>query len=172
MSDTLPPFGRAPSATTTMLKRAPQRVALANAPRDVLEVVRNLRDQDHVGAAGHAAVQRNPAGVPPHDLDHHDPPVRFGGRVQAVDGVGREAHGRVEAETAGRADDVVVDRLGHADERNAPLVELVGDRQRAVAADADERVETRPLEHLHHAVGVVERALGRHDRLGERVRRD
>ena len=49
------------------------------------------------------------------------------------------------------------------------LVELVGDAQRAVAADADEGVELHLVEHLHHAVGVVERALGRFDRHGERV---
>ena len=134
---------------------------------DLLEVVGNLRNQDDVGAAGHAAVQRNPAGVAAHHLDDHDAAMRFGRRVQPIDRVGGEADRRVEAETARRADDVVVDRLRHADERDALLVELVRDRQRAVAADADERVELHLLEHLHDAVGVVEGALGRDDRLGE-----
>ena len=48
-------------------------------------------------------------------------------------------------------------------------VELVGDRQRAVAADDDERVERHPLEHLDDAIGIVAGAVGRADRLGERV---
>ena len=95
--------------------------------------------------------------------------MRFGGRVQAIDGVGREADRGVEAETARRPVDVVVDRLRHADQTHAPLVELVGDSQRAVAADADERVELHLLEHLHHAVGVVEGAVRRFDRLRERI---
>src|SRR5438034_644902 len=31
-----------------------------------------LGDDDEVGAAGHTTHQRYPAGVPAHDLDHHD----------------------------------------------------------------------------------------------------
>ena len=141
-----------------------QLVAIADALRDLLEVVGDLGNQDDVGAAGHAAVQRDPAGVAAHHLDDHDPAMRFGGRVQPIDRVGREADGGVEAETARRADDVVVDRLRHADERDALLVELVRDGQRAVAADADQRVELHLLEHLDHAVAVVEGALRRDDR--------
>ena len=105
-------------------------------------------------------VQRDPAGVAPHHLDDHDAAVGFGGRVQAIDRVGREADRGVEAEAAGRPVDVVVDRLRHADERDALLVELVGDGQRAVAADADERVEPHLLEHLACTRSpVVERAV-------------
>ena len=41
------------------------------------------------------------------------------------------------------ADDVVVDRLRHADDRQTVLaVELAGDRQRSVPADDDQRLET------------------------------
>ena len=42
---------------------------------------------------------------------------------------------------------------------NAALVELVGDRQRAVAADDDERVELQLVEHLDAALRVVARAV-------------
>jgi hypothetical protein len=135
-------------------------VAVADALGHLLRVVGDLRNQDGVGAAGHAGVQRNPPGVAPHHLDHHHAVMRLGGRVQAVDGVGGKAHRGVEAEAARRADDVVVDRLRHADERDAHLVELVRDGQRTVAADADERVELHRLEHLEHAVGVVEGSVG------------
>jgi hypothetical protein len=72
-----------------------------------------------------------------HHLDDDDAAVRFGGRVQPIDRFGREADARVETEAARRAVDVVVDRLRDADERDALLVELVRDGERAVAADAD-----------------------------------
>ena len=78
--------------------------------------------------------------------------MRFRRRVQPIDGVGREADRRVEPERVRRPDDVVVDRLGDADERDAHLRELVRDRQRAVAAEHDERVEPHPVEHLDDAV--------------------
>jgi hypothetical protein len=45
----------------------------------------------------------------------------------------------------------------------------VGNGQRAVATDADERIEFHRLEHCDHAIAVVERPLGRFDRLGKRV---
>ena len=41
---------------------------------------------------------------------------------------------------------VVVDRLRHADDGNAVLVELLGDGQRAVAADADQAREAELLD--------------------------
>ena len=96
-------------------------VALAQPLRDDRDVERNLRDQNRVGAAGHAGVERDPAGVAAHHLDDHDAVVRLGGGVQPIDGVGREVDGGVEAETVGGADDVVVDRLRDADDRNAAL---------------------------------------------------
>ena len=89
--------------------------------------------------------------------------------MQAIDRIGGETDRSVETETAGRAVDVVVDRLRDPDERNPLLVELVRDRERAVTTDADQRIEPHLLEHFHDAVGVVERALWRDDRLGKRI---
>ena len=43
------------------------------------------------------------------------------------------------------------------------------DRERAVAADDDQRVEAHLVEHLDARVGVVAGAFGRRDRIGERV---
>ena len=88
------------------------------------DVERDLGNQDRVGAAGDAGVQRDPAGVAAHHFDDHDALVRFGRRVQPIDGVGREGDRGVEAETVGGADDVVVDGLRHADDRDAALAEL------------------------------------------------
>ena len=84
-------------------------------------------NQNDVGAAGDAGVQRNPAGIAAHHLDHHDALVRFRRRVQAIDRVGRKRDRGVEAETAGRAPDVVVDGLRHADDGDALQVKLVRD---------------------------------------------
>ena len=75
--------------------------------------------------------------------------------MEAVDGFGRERHGRVEAEAARGADDVVVDGLGHAHDRNALQIELVSNGQRPVAADDDERIEAHLLEGLDYAIGIV-----------------
>src|SRR5205823_5807750 len=112
-------------------------VAGAQPLGDDVDVERDFRNEDRVRAACDAGVQGNPSGVAPHDLDDHDAMVRFGRRVQAIDRFGRKRDGGVEAETVRRADDIVVDGLRDADERDAALEELVADRERAVAADRD-----------------------------------
>ena len=145
----MPPTGLAPSATTTMLNRAPQLLALADALGDLLEVERDLRDQDDVGAAGDAGVERNPAGVAAHHLDHHDAVVRLGGRVQPVDGVGGEARPPCRSRSVFVVSTMSLSMvLGTPTSGMPRLVELVGDRERAVAADHDQRVELQLVEHL------------------------
>ena len=79
--------------------------------------------------------------------------------VQAIDRIGRERDRRVETETARRPDDVVVDRLRHADDGNAFQVELVRDAQRAVAADHDERLQSHLVKRLDDAIRIVDLCL-------------
>ena len=90
----------------------PPSIALAQTLGDDGDVERNFRDQNRIGSAGDTGVQRDPPGVVAHHFHHHDAPVRFRGRVQAIDRVGGEVDGGVEPETVRGADDVVVDGLG------------------------------------------------------------
>jgi len=67
--------------------------------------------------------------------------MRLGGRVETVDRLRGEAHGRVEPERAVGPHQVVVDRLRDPHQRHAALEELVGDGQGAISADRDKRIE-------------------------------
>ena len=71
-----------------------------------------LRQQDHVRAAGHARIQGEPTGLVAHDLHHHGAGMAGRGGVQAVDDLGADVHGGVEAEGDVGAVQVVVDGLG------------------------------------------------------------
>ncbi len=93
----------------------------------------------------------------------------FGRRVQAIDRISRKGDGRVEPEAVGRANDVVVDGLRNADDGDTAFAEFVRDRQRAVAADHDERAEAHLVEHLDDAIGIVAGAFRRRHRIGERI---
>ena len=64
--------------------------------------------------------------------------------------------GGVEAERRRRLVEVVVDRLGHADDPQPGVVQAVGDRQRAVAADRDQGVDVVRLEQPDELVGAVD----------------
>ena len=113
----------------------------------VLDRDRLLGDQDHVGAAGDAAHDRDPARVPAHHLDDH----HRGCATRPSCAAGRSPRSRsdrgVEAERVVGRDDVVVDRLRHADDRDPVLlVEPGRDAERVLAADRDERVEALRLE--------------------------
>ena len=121
-------------------------LALENLVADAFEGPGNLGNQNHVAAAGDAGVQRDPAGVSAHHFQHEHPLVAGGRRVQAIEGVGRAVDRAIEAERERRGREVVVDRLGHADDRDAEFVELLGDRQRAVAADANQSFEVQLLD--------------------------
>ena len=126
-----------------------------------VDVEGHLGDEDGVGAAGHPGEGGDPAGVAPHDLEHHDAVVGLGRRVQLVDGLGGGVDGREEPDGQLGPADVVVDGLGDADDRQAlVLVQPRGRRQRALAADDDQPVEPVDLERLLDAAGAVDLAVG------------
>jgi hypothetical protein len=116
-------------------------VAAAQQGTDLVDVERALGDEDHVGPARESRVEGDPARVAAHHLDDQDAVVALGGGVEPVYGVRRDLHGGVEAEGHVRAAQVVVDRLGDADEGKPRLVEAVGGAQRVLAADRDEAVQ-------------------------------
>ena len=137
----MPPIGSAPSATTTigakwLSKRRPTSSQTCSTSNWL------LGDQDHVGAAGEAGVEGDPAGVAAHHLDDQHPVVAVGGRVQAVDRLHRDVDRGVEAEGVVGGAEVVVDRLRHADDRQAVLgVQARGRAEGVLAADRDQAVD-------------------------------
>ena len=129
-------------------------VAAAQVVADLLDVEGPLGHEDRVGAAGQPAVGGDPAGVTAHHLDDDDAVVRLGRRVQAVDGVRGDLDRGLEAEGEVRPGQVVVDRLRHADARDALGRELARDAERVLAADGDQRVDAERVEGPAHALGA------------------
>ena len=142
----------------------PAGLAVADLAANGLDVVRDLGDQDGVGAARDAGVKRDPPGVATHHLDGEDPLVGLGGGMEPADGVGGDGDRGVEAKGNDGAVEVVVDGLGHAHHRKALVRQMVGDIHRAVPADGDQSVDTEPpgiLDHLVGAVDQLDAAVGR-----------
>ena len=143
--------------------------ALLDLGADPVERVGDLRDQDHVGAAGDARREGDVAGIAAHHLEHHDPRVAGGGDVQAIDRLGRHLDRRAEADRALGVAEIVVDRLRDADQAPVALLrQPAQDREAAVAADADQRAEAELVVAVDDLVRAVDRAaVGR--RIGERI---
>ena len=166
-SSTLPSLDLAPFRHDHDAEVASRGLPAPDLGADLLDIEGDLGNEDDVGAAGQSAVERDPAGVAAHQLDHHDPVVALRGGVQPVDRLGGGADGGIEPEGALGAAHVVVDGLGNADDREALLPQLVGDLQAPVAADGDQGVESAGLERRHQVIGAVDLTLravgGAHD---------
>ena len=108
--------GSRPSATTTIEKLAPRACRCWS--RSQTSSMSNGVSGTRMTSAPPASpgVGRDPPGVAAHDLDDHHPVVALGGGVQPVDGVGRDLHRGVEPEGEVGLRQVVVDRLGNADD--------------------------------------------------------
>ena len=76
-------------------------------------------------------------------------------RVQPVECLGGGGDCRIEADRLGRAADVVIDRLGDADDRDAELVEPMRDREATLSSDDDQCVEPETLERRDERCAVV-----------------
>ena len=101
-------------------------------------VERNFGQQNPVRAAGNAGMQRDPAGMAAHHLQHDDAAVGASGIAQAIDGLHIDADSGVEAERVVGFGEVVVHRFGHADRRNAVFPQFAGDAQGVLAAERDD----------------------------------
>ena len=89
-------------------------VALANRFGHLVNIERNFGDQNDVGAAGDAAISRDPAGIASHHFHHDHAIVRLGRRMHPVNGFGGHIHGGVEAEGEVGARQIIVNRLRNA----------------------------------------------------------
>ena len=104
---------------------------------------------------GNARLERNPAGVAPHQFDYHYAVMGFGRGVQLVDGVGGGVHGRVKAECNFSRRQIVVNGFGHADDFHALMEEFQRNLLRAVAADGDDSVNAQLAGVGNYLVGNI-----------------
>ena len=106
-------------------------------------------------AAGDAGGIGDPAGIAAHDFDDDDAVVRVGGGVDAVDGLGGDHDGGVEAE--GRSVPLMSLSmvLGTPTRWHAVLAQEERDGLRVVAAEGDERVDLVGLENFLHLLDAA-----------------
>src|SRR5437773_1210689 len=90
LSDELAALGFGPFGHHNDAEAASAFFPLADAFAHALDVVRNFGNQDDIAPAGHAGMQRDPAGVAAHHFANEYAMMRFGGGMKAVDGIGRD----------------------------------------------------------------------------------
>src|SRR5262245_42532492 len=81
-----------------------------------------------------------------HHFYHHDAFVRFRGRVKAVESLGHNLYGGVEAEGVIGSGKVIVDGFWNTDDRISLLfIQSVGNTQSVFAADSDQVIQAKLL---------------------------
>ncbi len=123
--------------------------------RHLVDGIGDLGNQNDVGAAGDAGIQGQPAGLVPHDLHAHDAAVTGGGGVDAVDGLGGDVVGGMEAEGEIRSVDIVIDGLRKADDVQPLLAQQIRGFVGAVAAQGDQAVQLQILVGFLHRGDLV-----------------
>ncbi len=106
-----------------------------------------------------AGVQGDPPDVATHDLGDHAPLVGVARRAKAVHRIGGDVHGGVEPERVVGGAQVVVDRLGDAEDVDTVLPKAVGRGERAFTADGQDAVDARILERPSDVLGSAARSL-------------
>src|SRR5262252_871979 len=119
-----------------------QTFASQNAVHDLGEIVRNLRNQDHVGSAGYSGFNGDPACMVAHDLNDNHTAMTLCRGVQLVQSFTSRIYRSVETECHDSAANVIVNRLWNTDKRHAEFVKLLGDVERSITANHDQRIET------------------------------
>src|SRR3954452_3585258 len=107
--------------------RLPFRATVQQVRGHLVDRIRNLRNENGIGATRHAGVKRNPAYVPPHYLYDNYALVRTRRGVQTIDAVSSKRNRRVEAERHRRRLKIVINGLGNAHYLQAFLLKLVSD---------------------------------------------
>src|SRR5581483_8636327 len=116
--------------------------------RDLVEIERNFRNQNDIGAAGNASVQGNPSGVPAHYFHHHHPPVTCCRSVHAIECIHDDRYSGIEPEGRCCGFQIVVDRFGDADTVDARFLQLLRSHHRAIATNNDQRFYSKLVQYF------------------------
>ena len=135
-------------------------MSLANRFRYLVDIERPLRNENRIGTACDSAVQRDPACIPPHDLDDHDAVVRLGRSMHAVNRFAHNVASRIESERVVGAPQVIVDRFRNANYVHTLFMQFLGDRQRVIASNGDQSIDLVSLDGADATIKSV-RTLGR-----------
>src|SRR6267378_5330584 len=116
--------------------------------RDLVEIEWNFRNQNDIGPAGDAAVQRDPAGVASHYFHNHDASVTARRSMHPIECVHYDGDGRIESECCRSGFEIVVDCLRNANAINTGFLQLLRSHHRAVAANYDQRLYLKLIQNL------------------------
>ena len=83
----------------------------------------------------------DPAGVPSHDLQDHDPLMTGRRGMESIQRVGGAGNRAVETERKRGRGQIIVNGLWHSHHGNAKFMKLLSDRQGPISTNADQTTQ-------------------------------
>ena len=129
---------------------------MSNNCREFVNVKGNLGHQYGGGTSRNARLQRDPAGIPAHNLHDHHPVVAFCRCVQTIYGVGGNLHRRLKTKSGVGAHDVIVNSLWHTDNGQAVLfVKQRTNSKRTISTYNNQRIQQIVLERFTDSFDTI-----------------
>ncbi len=123
----------------------------------LIDVERNLRNQDHIRVPRDTAIESDKAGIAPHHFHHHHPIMGLGGGMQAVNGLGGDADRRIEPEGNDGPPHVVVDGFWNTYHRHPLGGKAVSNIQTPIPTDGNKCIKAKTTEVFHDPVRQIAR---------------
>ncbi len=127
---------------------------------DYIEFVGDLRDEDHVGTGSQTSAHGQPAGAVAKQLHQHNAVRGIGVGVEAVDRLGGNLAGGVEADRFIRTGHVVFAGFWHGDDIQSSLAKVMGSQLTLSIADNNQRVKIVAVVTVDGFLRAVNRTLG------------
>ena len=108
-----------------------------------------------MGSSRNPGFQSNPAGVPAHDLQNHDPLVTLSGGLQSIQRVTGHLHSSLVAEGVVRTHQIVIDCFGDANHRHSSFKKLVTQLQGSIPSHHKQAVQTEASEIFDRLLGII-----------------
>ena len=134
---------------------------------DHIEIIRDLRDQDHVRAGSQAGAHGQPAGAVAEQLHQHNAMRGVGVGVQAVDRLGGDFAGGVKTDRFVGKGHIVFAGFWHGDNIQSCLAEMRRRKLALVVANDNQRVKLVAVVAIDRFLGAVDQPLRAGHALGQ-----
>ena len=118
---------------------------------DLVDIIGYLRNEDYIRARAYTGIEREPAGIAPHELNEEHTAGRRRSGMDIVDDICSNVNGALEAECGVGAPNVVINGLWQGDDIHAGIHEELCALLGAIAAHYNKAVEIELI------IGVLHR---------------
>ena len=121
----------------------------------LFQIIGDFWDKDDMGPSRNPGFQGNPASIPAHDFQNHDPLVALSGGLQSIQRVTGYLHSGLVTEGVVRTLQIVIDCFGDANHRHPSFKKLVTQSQSSIPTHHKQAIQTETSEIFDRLLGII-----------------